>query len=145
MKKITFFILLLSAFAGNNTFAQDENYQAKQQLHQFKLKDKLKPENGEIDFRGLSNPELRSKLNGILNVAADDFIKTLNGKPDNEKFIDNVKLGLSRFNAFYTKLDTEDKTRICAYFAELMDDVGLHDQEAMLNRWIQGLEPADKQ
>jgi hypothetical protein len=144
MKAFTLFVLLLVA-AGNRVFAQEANQQAKQQIHQFKLKDKLKPETGEVNFRGLSKPQLQQKLNTLLNVAADDFTHVLNDEPTADKYLDNVKLGLSRFNAFYAELDTEDKTRICAYFAELMDDVSLDSPEELLNRWIQNLEPADKQ
>jgi hypothetical protein len=145
MKKITFTLLCLSVLVCSQAFAQDDNLQAKQQLHQFKLREKLKPETGEVNFRGLSKPHLQPKLNSILNVAADDFVRVLNDEPTGQKYLDNVKLGLSRFNAFYAELDTEDKTRICAYFIELMDDVGLDNPEYLLNRWIQGLEPADRQ
>ena len=121
--------MLLTTFACSNTFAQDENIQAKQQLHQFKLKEKLKPETGEVNFRGLSKPQLQSKLNSILNVAADDFVRVLNEEPTEQKYLDNVKLGLSRFNAFYAELDNEDKIRISAYFVELMYDVGLDNPD----------------
>ncbi|MGY4536876.1 hypothetical protein ACVW0P_001290 [Mucilaginibacter sp. UYNi724] len=145
MKKISFIVLMVVAFVSATASAQDENYQAKQQLQQFKIKAKLKPETGEINYRGLSKPELQSKLNNILNVAADDFVRTLNNGPSQKKFVEDVKLGLSRFNGFYAELDADDKTRICAYFAELMDDVGMESPEALLNRWIQNLEPADKQ
>ncbi|QHS57619.1 DUF4844 domain-containing protein [Mucilaginibacter sp. 14171R-50] len=145
MKKLLVLLLVLAAGIGTKAIAQDENYQAKQQLHSFKLKDKLKPESGEVNFRGLSKPDLQPKLNSLLNVAADDFIRTLNDKPTDKKYVENVKLGLSRFNSFYTGLSTDDKIRICAYFAELMDDVGQESPEALLNRWIQGLEPADQQ
>ena len=145
MNKLFIALLLLLAFAYNPVMAQDENYQAKQQLHQFKLKTKLISETGEINYRGLSKPELQSKLNSLLNVAADDFVRTLDNEPTDNKFLDDVKIGLSRFNVFYTVLDAEDKTRICAYFAELMEDVGQQNPEALLNRWIQNMEPADKQ
>ena len=136
---------MLMAFALTTASAQDENYQAKQQLNQFKIKSKLKTETGEINYRGLSKPELQSKLNNILNVSADDFVRTLNNEPSQKKFLKHVKLGLSRFNGFYAELDAEDKTRICAYFAKPMDDVGMESPEALLNRWIQNLEPANKQ
>ncbi|MET3979518.1 hypothetical protein ABIB62_002104 [Mucilaginibacter sp. UYP25] len=46
MKKISFIVLMVVAFVSATASAQDENYQAKQQLQQFKIKAKLKPETG---------------------------------------------------------------------------------------------------
>ncbi|MCO5934494.1 DUF4844 domain-containing protein [Mucilaginibacter sp. RB4R14] len=145
MNKISFIIFILTAFVLTTASAQDENYQARQQFNQFKMKSRLKPETGEINYRGLPKPELQSKLNNILNVSVDDFVRTWNDRPTEKKFLEDIKLGLSRFNGFYADLDAEDKTHICAYFAKLMDDVGMESPEALLNRWIQNLEPADKQ
>jgi hypothetical protein len=142
IKKLLVIILILAG-AGNAAFAQDLNFQAKQQLQQFKLKAKLKAESGETNFRGLSKPELQPKLNSILNVVADDFIKTLNGA-SRITFQDDIRLGLTRFNPYYADLDTEDKTRICIYFEELMDNVGLENSGNILNRRLNGLDPSEK-
>jgi hypothetical protein len=145
MKKLLGVILVLVALVYNVASAQDENYQAKQQLHQFKLKTKLQPESGEVNFRGLSKPELQSKLNSLLNVAADEFIKILNDGPTDKKFQESIALGLTRFNPYYADLDTEDKTRICTYFEELMDDVGLESSGGIINKWMYGFDPTVKQ
>lgn len=84
MKNLSYIILIALAFVCIRASAQDENFQAKQQLRQFKLKDKLKPESGEVNFRGLSKPELQPKLNSLLNVSVDDFVKILTDGPSDE-------------------------------------------------------------
>lgn len=129
---------------NTKALAQDYN-QAKQRLHQFKMKDKFIPETGEINFRGLSKPQLQSKLNSLLNVAADDFIKVLNDGPTDKKFQESIVLGLTRFTPYYNDLDTEDRTRVCNYFEELMDDVGLESSGGELNKWMYGFDPTVKQ
>ncbi|MBB5393981.1 DUF4844 domain-containing protein [Mucilaginibacter sp. AK015] len=145
MKKLLVLLLVLAAGIGTKTIAQDENYQARQQLHSFKLKDKLKPESGEVNFRGLSKPELQPKLNSLLNVAADDFLRILNDGATDKRFQEVIAIGLSRFNPYYENLDTEDRTRICNYFEELMDDVGLESSGGAINKWMYGFDPAVKQ
>ena len=36
-----------------------------------------------------------------------------------------IEIGLKRFSDIYYNLDTEDRERVCLYFEELMDIVGL--------------------
>lgn len=144
MKKILIIILLFAAGISNKTFAQDDNAQARQLLHSFKIKAKLNPETGEVNYRGLSKPQLQPKLNSLLNVVADDFIKISGDGVSSEKFEDYVRIGLTRFGPYYADLDIEDKKRICAYFTELMEDVNLESPDAILTNWINGYDPAVK-
>ncbi|WP_454800715.1 DUF4844 domain-containing protein [Mucilaginibacter phyllosphaerae] len=144
MKKLLLIIMFFNTALSTKALAQDYN-QAKQRLHQFKMKDKFIPETGEINFRGLSKPQLQTKLNSLLNVAADDFIKVLNDGPTDKKFQESIVLGLTRFTPYYNDLDTEDRTRVCTYFEELMDDVGLESSGGELNKWMYGFDPTVKQ
>jgi hypothetical protein len=96
------------------------------------------------NYTGLSKPELKVKLSELLNRAADDFLVTLKTKPSEKKYQDDIKRGLSRFNPFYLDLDTEDREKVCSYFEELMDCVGLQSSGGELNKWLYGFDPTKK-
>lgn len=96
-------------------------------------------------FNGLSNPKIKPQLNDLMNQAAKDFLSTANHQPTEKKFQDNIKTGLTRFNKFDGSLDTEDRERICTYFEELMDCVGLQSSNGELNNWMYGFDPTKKE
>jgi hypothetical protein len=52
-----------------------------------------------------------------------------------------IKIGLDRFSDLYLKLDTEDRERVCSYFEELMDIVGLESSGGHLNDFMYGFNP----
>jgi hypothetical protein len=110
-----------------------------QNLKKFKAKSKFDPD--QKLYTGLSKSELKTKLTEILNQSADDFITTVNNKPTEKKFQDDIKKGLSRFNPYYLNLDTEDREKVCSYFEELMDCVGLESSDGVLNKWLYGFDP----
>jgi hypothetical protein len=45
---------------------------------------------------------------------------------------------LDRFKSIYVEIDTEDRERVCAYFEELMDIVGLESSDGHLNNFLYG-------
>ena len=45
-------------------------------------------------------------------------------------------IGLSKFTDVYFELDTEDRERVCTYFEELMDIVGLESSNGQLNKFM---------
>ena len=89
-------------------------------------------------YPGLSNVELKRPLTNLINRAAEDFIDVLKNSPSDEKFHDKIKIGLDRIDSFSFSLDTEDSDKICNYFEELMDLVGLDDSGGHLNKWRYG-------
>ncbi|MEN0055850.1 MAG: DUF4844 domain-containing protein [Mucilaginibacter sp.] len=119
------------------------NKDAKQKLLSFIKKSKFDAEPSTA-FNGLSNPKLKTQLNKFLDEAAADFLTTVNHQPNEKKFEDNIKVGLLRFNILYNELDTEDRERICTYFEELMDCVGLQSSNGQLNMWMYGFDPTKK-
>jgi hypothetical protein len=57
---------------------------------------------------------------------------------------DKIKIGLKRFGDIYINLDTEDRERVCHYFEELMDIVGLESSDGHLNNFMYGFDPTTK-
>jgi hypothetical protein len=55
--------------------------------------------------------------------------------------LEAIKTGLSRFSDVYLDLDTEDRERVCVYFEELMDIVGLESSNGQLNMFMYGFDP----
>jgi len=117
---------------------------AQSKLNAFIKKSKFDAEPGTL-FNGLSHANLKPQLNSLLNEAAKDFIHTATHQPTEQKFQQDIGKGLSRFNPFYLQLDSEDQDRICRYFEELIDCVGLQSSNGKLNEWRYGFDPSKKQ
>ncbi|EHQ27383.1 hypothetical protein Mucpa_3279 [Mucilaginibacter paludis DSM 18603] len=119
------------------------NANAKQKLDKFIAKSKFNEEPATL-YNGLGNPKLKPELTGLINEAAKDFLHTTGNHPTEEKFQSNIATGLARFDRLYLELDTEDRERICHYFEELMDCVGLKSSNGQLNNWMYCFDPSKK-
>lgn len=118
--------------------------QAVNNLEAFKTKSKFEPDTIGMFYPGIADPTLQPTLTELINNAADDFIEVAKGKePTENKFQEKISLGLSRFTPLYLELDTEDRERVCSYFEELMDIVGLESSGGRLNNWIYGFDPTE--
>ena len=139
-------ILLLTLFCACNSTDKPMVIPKKaiQNLQGFKNESKFDPETQTLFYPGLSKPELKSNLTVLINKAADDFISTANDNPTEKKFQNDIKHGLERFTPFYLDLDTEDLDRVCSYFENLMDCVGLESSDGQLNNWRYGFDPTSK-
>ena len=108
---------------------------------EFKNKEKFTSDT-LIHYPGIANPSLRPILSEKINLAADDFkIISESGKATDKDYQDKIKIGLQRFNDLYNSLDTEDRERVCHYFEELMDIVGLESSGGHLNDFMYGFDP----
>lgn len=107
----------------------------------FTLKEKFAPDSNTF-YPGLANPAMKTVLTEKINKAANDF-KTvaLSNTPTDEKYQEQIKIGLNRFSDLYLDLDTEDRERICYYFEELMDIVGLESSDGHLNDFMYNFDP----
>ena len=77
-----------------------------------------------------------------INMAASDFKDVANSKnPTDNKYQAKIGIGLKRFSDIYLNLDTEDRERVCSYFEELMDIVGLQNSDGQLNDFMYGFDP----
>ena len=110
----------------------------------FKNKDKFLQDT-IMYYPGIADQTLKPKLTEKINLAADDFRKIAeSGKTTDKNYQDKIKIGLERFNDVYLILDTEDRERVCHYFEELMDIVGLQSSDGLLNNFMYGFDPTTK-
>jgi hypothetical protein len=113
------------------------------QFEEFKSKEKF-IQDDRLFYPGIGDPALRPILTEKINLAADDFKKLAEkGNTSNKDYQDIIKKGLDRFSGLYLQLDTEDRERICHYFEELMDIVGLESSGGHLNKFMYGFDPTE--
>lgn len=114
-------------------------------FEKFKRKEKFTPDN-TIYYPGIADSTLRPTLTEKNNLAADDFQKlATSGSATDKDYQDKIKIGLKRFSDIYLNLDTEDRERVCSYFEELMDIVGLESSGGHLNEFMYGFDPSQNQ
>jgi hypothetical protein len=129
--------LLLVTACGQGQIKTPPN--AMDKFEKFKKKEKFV---AEQSYPGIADATMRPILTEKINKAADDF-QTL-AKTDHateESYQDKIKVGLDRFADIYINLDTEDRERVCTYFEELMDIVGLESSDGHLNNFMYGFDP----
>ena len=117
---------------------------AMDKFEKFKTKEKFLQDNS-IFYPGIADPAMRPILSAKINLAADDF-KALaeTGKATDKEYQEKIKIGLQRFYDVYINLDTEDRERVCLYFEEIMDIVGLESSNGQLNKFVYGFDPTKK-
>ena len=114
-------------------------------LTKFKHKAKF-IEDKTINYSGVADPTLKNQLTEKINLAAKDFEEVAKrDHPTVKDYQEKIEIGLHRFNDIYINLDTEERERICHYFEELMDIVGLESSDGKLNKFMYGFDPSAKQ
>ncbi len=114
---------------------------AMNKFEQFKNKEKF-VEDSVIFYPGVEDKAMKPILTKKINLAADDFHElSLTNKATEKDYQDKIEFGLKRFSDLYENLDTEDKERICHYFEELMDIVGLESSGGHLNDFMYSFDP----
>ena len=120
-------------------------YNAMDKFADFKSKEKFIQDN-MFFYPGIADTLLRPTLTEKINQAADDFMKLAeSGSASDKNYQNKIEIGLQRFADIYINLDTEDRERICHYFEELMDIVGLESSGGHLNDFMYGFDPTAKQ
>lgn len=96
-------------------------------------------------YQGIRDSTLRPILTEKINLAAGDFKKLADkGNVTDKEYQAVIKVGLDRFSNLYLQLDTEDRERVCHYFEELMDIVGLESSGGHLNMFMYEFDPSKK-
>jgi hypothetical protein len=112
-------------------------------FEEFKNKEKF-VEDTELFYPGIADESMRPVLSDKINLAVENFRKLAEkGNATEAEYHELIKKGLERFNDDYINLDTEDRERICAYFEELMDIVGLESSGGHLNKFMYGFDPTE--
>ena len=102
----------------------------------FKQKEKF-TQDPSIFYPGVANSTILPILTEKINQAADDFKQaSLLPAPTDQNYLDAIKTGLQRFDEIYLDIDTEDRERVCHYFEELMDIVGLASSNGQLDHFL---------
>ena len=102
-------------------------------------------EDSELFYPGIGDPAMKPTLTQKINKAADDFKEVAQSEnPTDQKYQEKIGIGLKRFSDVYMELDTEDRERVCSYFEELMDIVGLESSDGQLNEFMYGFDPTER-
>ena len=110
----------------------------------FKIKEKF-VQDTLMYYPGIAQSSLPPILTEKINLVANDFEKlALTNKATEKDYRGKIKIGLQRFEDVYLKLDTEDRERVCHYFEELMNIVGLESSNGLLNNFMYGFDPTEK-
>jgi hypothetical protein len=145
MKKLLHIILIIFLLSScGQIFDKDMTITDKaiSDLEHFKTTSKFDKDTVGMFYPGIADPALKPTLTNLINQAADDFKEVATDKePTEKKFQEKISIGLSRFTPL--GLDTEDRERVCSYFEELMDIVGLESSGGHLNDWMYGFDPTE--
>jgi hypothetical protein len=110
------------------------------QLKAMQLKSKFESDMS-IPYPGLQNNLLKVKANELINRSIDDFILLISDdSTTTNDFQKGIAKGLDYFTSLECALDTIDKERICLYFEEIMDIIGLTSSDGILNKWMYGFD-----
>lgn len=110
-------------------------------FEKFRKKDKF-GEDHSVFYPGISNKSLKPVLTEKINTISDEF-KKLSSKEDvtDKEYQDMIGISINTFSDIYFELDSEDLDRICSYYEELMDIVGLESSGGHLNTFRYGFNP----
>ncbi|AXT59263.1 DUF4844 domain-containing protein [Aquimarina sp. AD10] len=142
--QISLILLTLSACGQNvNEMKTPEN--ANEMFAKFIAKKKFVEQPYPNFYPGIVNEKMRPIFTEKIDLVTTDF-KTIaqSKKPTDIKYQEKIGIGLSRFTDIYQELDTEDRERVCMYFEELMDIVGLESSNGQLNKFMYGFDPMEQ-
>lgn len=141
-KKSLIIINFLLLACGQGQIKTPEN--AMNKFEAFKKKEKFVEDN-TIFYPGIGDEKLKPILTEKINLAADDFKKVAQSQNvTDEDYQEAIKIGLQRFSQIYLDIDTENRERICAYFEEVMDIVGLESSDGQLNDFMYDFDFTEK-
>ncbi|WP_289056099.1 DUF4844 domain-containing protein [Carboxylicivirga marina] len=117
---------------------------AKNKFAEFIEKEKFIEEPYPNFYPGIRDLKMRPIYSEKINQVASDFLKiAVTENPTDKKYHNTIGIGLARFTDVYLELDTEDRERVCSYFEELMDIVGLENSNGQLNKFMYGFDPEE--
>lgn len=87
-------------------------------------------------YVGLLPEDSRPEANELLNTSIERLIEILSKEKMITKrmILDEFEIGLESFEEI--AVDTEDRERLCYYYEEMMDILGLESTNELLNNWM---------
>ena len=138
-------ILLTLSACGQNATEMKTPENANEKFLEFIAKKKFVEQPYPNYYPGIADEKMRPIFTEKINKVAIDFKAVAESKnPTDKKYQEKIGIGLSRFEDIYLELDTEDRERVCMYFEELMDIVGLESSNGQLNKFMYGFDPMEK-
>jgi len=110
--------------------------QAIERLQQLRAARKFDP-NPLTFYPGLPDERLREPLTNLVNESIDTFIAVAQNKGKETDYLHAIQECLEQFD---DDIDSEEKDRICDYFEDMMDAVGLESSEGILEVWRYGVD-----
>ncbi len=138
MKHIIYILTISFLFTacGQGIIKTPKNAMTK--FEEFKRKEKF-IEDKQLFYPGIGDETQKPILTEKINLAARDFQKLAKtGNATDDDYQNAIKIGLNRFTGIY--IDSENQERICYYFEELMDIVGLESSDGQLNNFRYGFD-----
>ena len=127
---------------GQNATEMKTPENANEKFSEFIAKKKFVEQPYPNFYPGIADEKMRPIFTEKINQVATDFKSVAESEnPTDKKYQEKIKIGLSRFADVYMELDTEDRERVCTYFEELMDIVGLESSNGQLNKFMYGFDP----
>ncbi|TRZ43980.1 DUF4844 domain-containing protein [Robertkochia solimangrovi] len=115
---------------------------ASQMFDDFIAKEKFIRESSQPFYPGIRDEKMRPTYSTKINQVAESFRSVAeSAEPTEQKYLEEIRKGLLRFEELYLELDTEDRERVCSYFEELMDIVELASSNGQLNNFMYGFDP----
>ncbi len=132
---ITLFIVLFSMACTQVEMKTGKDVIVK--IEEFRKKEKFV--GGDFLYTGIEDEALKAITTEKINQVSQDFEEVAkNENPTEDLYLKKIELGLERFSGIYLEFDTEDRERVCRYFEELMDIVGLESSNGQLNKFMYG-------
>jgi hypothetical protein len=91
-------------------------------------------------YPGLENESIKERITDLVDRGIDEFIAVAQNNGSEKDFQHAISKGLSYFEMLTYSLDTEDRERICGYFEEMMDAIGMESSGGILNKWMYGFD-----
>lgn len=98
----------------------------------------------ELGYIGIGDINLRTVLAQCINNAIIKFISITSHDGSNTEYLEAMSSSLDTLYDLKLMLDTADSERVCEYFEQLMDIVGMSSSEGLLNTWMYGFDPSEK-
>ncbi len=91
-----------------------------------------------IFYPGTESKDLKKSLTELINKSITAFMEEVNIGASDKEYQSIISKSLTEITPL--NLDTEDRERVCHYFEEIMDIIGLESSGGVINEWLYGFD-----